>query len=485
MLATGSTAALLAAFAGPAGASTTFTVDSSGDGSANAAHCTNGTAFDCTFRDAAAAAANGDTIDFDSSIVSISLSEMVPTPAVNIIGPADRQIAINKTDGFVYDEVFMMFGNGDVTVSGLAITGNHITLLNVGNKTIDRVRITGATAYRGGAIETANAGDLTITNSVLSGNVANVSGGAVYAGGTGNVTISNSAVYDNNALQGGGGAYLANTGTVTVTNSTFDSNSSSSLIHYTDEGGAILVGATVTGTVIANSTISGNSAGAYGGGIFSSKFAGPMSITNSTISGNSSPFYGGGVYFRGSNLTIDQSTITSNSAGRGGGFFGQTNSTVSVTGSIVSGNVGMSVEASDIGGSSLDILSDHSLIGLADTATFIDVAGTIRSSTPGLGGLTDNGGPTKTMSLLTGSAAIDAGPDPVATFVGNTSDQRGAPWLRVYNGTADIGAFEVQPVPSPPTSTTSTTVPDPTSPTTATDPTTTMEADPVVPAFAG
>ena len=65
VLATGSTAALLAAFAGPAGASTTFTVDSSGDGSANAAHCTNGTAFDCTFRDAAAAAANGDTIDFD------------------------------------------------------------------------------------------------------------------------------------------------------------------------------------------------------------------------------------------------------------------------------------------------------------------------------------------------------------------------------------------------------------------------------------
>ena len=57
VLATGSTAALLAAFAGPAGASTTFTVDSSGDGITDAAHCTNGTPFDCTFRDATAAAA--------------------------------------------------------------------------------------------------------------------------------------------------------------------------------------------------------------------------------------------------------------------------------------------------------------------------------------------------------------------------------------------------------------------------------------------
>ena len=304
VLATGSTAALLAAFAGPAGASTTFTVDSSGDGIADAAHCTNGTPFDCTFRDATAAAADGDTIDFDSAIATISLTERVFTPAVNIIGPADRQIAINKTDGAIYYDVFVVNGIGNVTVSGLAITDNGVTLLNVGDKTIDRVSVTGAKAYRGGAIATANAGNLTITNCDLSGNAATLSGGALYAEGTGNVTISNSAVNDNDALEGGGGVHLANTGTVTITDSTFDSNSSIS-ISWDDDGGAILVGATVTGTAIANSTISANSAGTYGGGIFSSRFAGPMSITNSTISGNSSPFYGGGVYFRGSNVTID------------------------------------------------------------------------------------------------------------------------------------------------------------------------------------
>ena len=34
--------------------------------------------------------------------------------------------------------------------------------------------------------------------------------------------------------------------------------------------------------------------------------------------------------------------------------------------------------------------------------------------------------------------------NPVAPFIGNGFDQRGAPYVRVYNGVADIGAFEVQ-----------------------------------------
>jgi hypothetical protein len=72
------------------------------------------------------------------------------------------------------------------------------------------------------------------------------------------------------------------------------------------------------------------------------------------------------------------------------------------------------------------------------------------STNPMLGALADNGGPTKTMALLDGSPAIDAGPNPVATFIGNDSDQRGLPWVRIYGGSADIGAFEVQPNPFDP-----------------------------------
>ncbi len=60
---------------------------------------------------------------------------------------------------------------------------------------------------------------------------------------------------------------------------------------------------------------------------------------------------------------------------------------------------------------------------------------------PQLGPLADNGGPTQTFALLTGSPAIDAGSNPAAL----TSDQRGGNFFRVSGAAADIGAFELQP----------------------------------------
>ena len=60
-----------------------------------------------------------------------------------------------------------------------------------------------------------------------------------------------------------------------------------------------------------------------------------------------------------------------------------------------------------------------------------------------LGPLQDNGGPTLTHALLPGSPAINTGdpnftPPPIY-------DQRGSPFVRVFNGRIDIGSFEVQP----------------------------------------
>ena len=57
-----------------------------------------------------------------------------------------------------------------------------------------------------------------------------------------------------------------------------------------------------------------------------------------------------------------------------------------------------------------------------------------------LGSLQNNGGPTPTLALLSGSPAIDAG-DPTAA---PATDQRGL--ARVVNGIIDIGAFELQAV---------------------------------------
>ena len=117
---------------------------------------------------------------------------------------------------------------------------------------------------------------------------------------------------------------------------------------------------------------------------------------------------------------------------------------------------------------------DNSLIGDVDPNLTLNGSGIIISVDAGVGLLAENGGPTMTMALLEGAAAIDAGPDPVATFVGNGFDQRGTPFVRVYNGRVDIGAFEAQPDPTPTTTTT-------------TEPTTTSTASDgeVVPVFTG
>ena len=70
----------------------------------------------------------------------------------------------------------------------------------------------------------------------------------------------------------------------------------------------------------------------------------------------------------------------------------------------------------------------------------MDAGGNLFDLPANLGPLADNGGPTQTHDLLTGSAALDAGD---AAFAGDpTTDQRGLP--RVSNARIDIGAVEVQ-----------------------------------------
>src|SRR6202022_221598 len=67
----------------------------------------------------------------------------------------------------------------------------------------------------------------------------------------------------------------------------------------------------------------------------------------------------------------------------------------------------------------------------------------IFGQSPNLGPLQNNGGLTRTMALLPGSLAIDAG-DNIRT-AGETNDQRGAGFNRVIGPAVDMGAYEFQP----------------------------------------
>jgi len=522
VLVAGSAAALLTAFAGSAGAASTITVDSNADGVAVAGNCSDITPGNCTLRDAAALAVDGDTINFDSSISSITLTNgMVTTQAVSITGPGAAALTITTTAAPYSYDTFRVTGTGDAVISGVTITKNRVKALNAGKFTLDHVTISGSTSGYGGALYTRYNTDLeiihsnfenntgysgagalhiwdspssvTISDSTFTNNHSDESGGALYMNHlSSSFTMVNSVMTGNSAGDDGGAmAIRTDVGAVTtITDSTFDSN------HADRNGGAIMVQSIFNGANaiidINNSTISNNTA-KNGAGLllFSNNGVAATidaTVNNSTIAGNAAVLAGGGIYISAnSSLSINQSTISANSAagtylsdGGGGITICDVSSVVTMSGSIVSGNTSVVAGAADFGlysgnvSDSGSFTATNSLIGEVDSRITANGTNNITSTDPMLGALADNGGLTKTMAPLTGSPAIDAGPNPVATFTGNSSDQRGTPWVRVYNGTSNIGAVEVQPDPNAPTTTTTTT----TSTTAGTD-------EPLVPAFTG
>ena len=223
------------------------------------------------------------------------------------------------------------------------------------------------------------------------------------------------------AEQGGG---ILNLGHLTINRSTISENQSD------DDGGGIY---SFDGTLAINSsTIANNTSTAdEGGGVFVS--GGTATITNSTISGNDAGSSAGGIMVFGGQLTLQSTTIGNNNGSFAGGlrvsFLGQ----ATVSNSVLGDNTGgPDCEA----GFGTIIDGGHNLVESQSSCGFTDgVNGNIVGQDPVLGPLADNGGPTFTHALLTGSPAINAGDSGTLT-----TDQRG---IARPQGTADdIGAFE-------------------------------------------
>ena len=178
-----------------------------------------------------------------------------------------------------------------------------------------------------------------------------------------------------------------------------------------------------------------------------------MDLTNSTVTENSA-YLGGGIYNRGT-TDISSSTITGNSAGaHGGGIFLFADKTLTLDNSIVAENTAVQIGpdiANDNGSTisgTFNLIGDGSgqLSGFVDGVAGNQVGTSGNPIDPLLGPLADNGGPTQTHALLTGSPAIDAGNGSEST------DQRG--FARpidlttianaIGGNSSDIGAFELQ-----------------------------------------
>jgi hypothetical protein len=354
---------------------------------------------DGSLRGEIAAARSGDTIQFAPSLagqtITLAYGELAISKSLNIEGLGASQLTISGNN---QDRVFdITASNASVIIAGLTISD-------------------GMASYGGGI---NNAGTLTVNDCTLSGNVA----------------------YFWDAYASNAGGAIANSGTLTLNNSTISGNKAVGRPGY-------VAPPTTTGS----GGVGGGSlpaANGLGGGIYTS--GGTLSINSSTIANNeatggSTGGYGsaaipglgdgGGLYSAGGTVAINNSTLAGGESDYGGGIFNYSG--------LIPLKLHDTILADNTAGGGADLYGNiislgHNLIGNTTWGTGF-AASDLLNVNPQLGTLQNNGGPTQTMALLTGSPAIDAGDNASAPAF----DQRGTGFPRIVGGTIDIGAFEVQ-----------------------------------------
>jgi hypothetical protein len=288
----------------------------------------------------------------------------------------------------------------------------------------------------GGGIFNAPGGELTMTNSTVSGN-AGGNGGGIKNGVNGEMTISNSTV-SGNAAGDGGGVYN-DLGRLEIAGSTVWGNSAERAGGgiFNNFGGEL----TITKSIVLENAADGtddcpnpNPCPGGGGGIFN---LGELTAKNSTVSGNTSASGGGGISNRGATLTLVNATVSGNTASQGGAMSNSGNGPATVANSVVDGDC-----AGDITSNGYNIESPGDTCGFDQPGDQVHVT----EAELNLGPLQDNGGPTETHALLPGSIAIDVIPEEDCVDADGaplTTDQRGEP--RPGGTMCDVGSFEVQP----------------------------------------
>jgi predicted outer membrane repeat protein len=342
--------------------------------------------------------------------------------------------------------------NSGGSVGGLFLFGEAADATITGS-TFRSNRTTNAAYGLGGALTTWNGADVTIRSSTLEQNQARY-GGAIYnESAYTTVLIEQDSILDNNSVTIYGGGIYNDTGTVTLSQATLSNNKAESY------GGGLY---NIRGNVsITNTTISNNSS-KWGGGIFNER--GTVTLTQVTLSGNKAISSGGAILNYIGDLNLDQVTISGNSADSGGGIYSE-DGNLDLTYVTFGGNIAYSavggiyltgvsrgtVKNVIIDGTGTSAVNCYEYYGSGTAITSLgfnlssdascpfNQAGDQNNIDPMLGPLADNGGPTLTHMLLSGSPAIDAG----QCVTGLTTDQRGLP--RLQGPACDIGAVERQP----------------------------------------
>ena len=322
----------------------------------------------CTLRDAItttqSAGASVHDVVFDASFntpKTVNLTAALPTITkdITINGPGANLLTVRRDTGGDY-RIFSVNSSANASLSGLTIAN-------------------GKNGFGGGI---SNAGRLTIDRCTLTGNVGTTNGGAIQNSGA--LVVTNSTISGNSSAHGGG------------------------VYNFALNGAACALGCSAS---LINTTISGNTASSYAGGVMDINFGGvqpTVTLVNSTVAANSEPgvlaFDNGGP----ATITLQNTIVTNN----------------------------QTQDLADSGTNPHVISLGHNLTG-GDGGGYFTQPGDLINTNPRLTSLGNYGGTTQTLYLNPGSPAIDAGDDAAAA----DTDQRGV--LRPVGAHVDIGAVEV------------------------------------------
>ena len=229
---------------------------------------------------------------------------------------ADDRITISENKATQGAGIFT-----EIVKSGKVIIAPHLVLENTDV-------LNNISTSKGGGIHLTTGTTLDLLKSKVDGNTGG-SGGGIFAKDDAKLNIQDSSISGNTATNGGwgGGIYTdLKDGSITIQGSTIDGNKAE---ERAKGGGVSIAAIGSTQVIIDHSTIQGNSAGLYGGGLYihndiNGKYK-PLDtvvqITNNTIQNNSCGGSGAGIYLFGVNSVLDSNLITGNTiaSGYGGG----------------------------------------------------------------------------------------------------------------------------------------------------------------------
>ena len=426
----------------------------------------------------------GDVIRVPAGKFSLTRGELRITKSLTVDGAGPGRTVI---DAGRASRVFEVTAPGaEVALGRLAVQHGKAVhgggILNAGDLTLRHVSVRHNIAAgtpgqpKGGGI--ASSGDLTLNQSAVTENRAkteNGFGGGIAAppvptsgGPAGSVSIVRSSISGNEAAGAGGLIYdpvdPPGDRAVKIRKSTFADNvadrgqsagnSVGGALYFSVvvNSGSPEISLSVTRTTFAHNVAVAGGQGVGGAMLYeaiaNSAATFPLELVNDTFAGNragdstvrgiAGALYLLGVFGDGSSSTqtLNSLTIARNratgSSGLGGGLlFEESGSFAAVfRNTIVAKN--HAANGPDCGGSTPS--GGHNLEG--GTSCDFTSGGDLQNTDPLLGRLAHNGGPTKTLALLSGSPAIGAGGDATCP----PTDQRGV--HRPQGPHCDIGAFE-------------------------------------------